>query len=163
MPVEYAYIILAVAALVAGILYISTRRRRRKHKKSGPPVRPASPVNQTAGVASTWAPPAAAVRSPSPVAATIVVPQSITEQNASISLKLKGRDIESRLGGCLYRKPQPGLNGDVVAKCGMRFDASWRPHSYSLVRKRTRPSSLPLRAGLRGQAGNQLWLACRQP
>ena len=74
MPVEYAYIILAVAALVAGILYISTRRRRRKHKKSGPPVRPASPVNQTAGVASTWAPPAAAVRSPSPVAATIVVP-----------------------------------------------------------------------------------------
>src|SRR6202171_790689 len=75
MPVEYAYIVLAVVALIAGLLYMRVRRRRR-HKKSAPPVRPASPVNQTAGVASTWAPPASATHAPSPIAPTVVVPPS---------------------------------------------------------------------------------------
>ena len=56
MPTEYAVIILAVAALITGGLYLMTRRRRKK-KKSAPPVRPAAPTNQTAGVAATWAPP----------------------------------------------------------------------------------------------------------
>ena len=70
MSVQYAYIVLAVVALIAGILYMRVRRRRRK-KKSAPPVRPASPVAaQTAGVASTWAPPAwrstGRARSPQP-------------------------------------------------------------------------------------------------
>src|ERR1700738_3238792 len=69
MPVEYADIILAVAALFAAILYLRPPRRHRK-KKAAPPVRPASPNNQTAGVASTWAPPAAT----HPVAPTIVFP-----------------------------------------------------------------------------------------
>src|SRR5438445_225742 len=55
MPTEYAVIILAVAALITGGLYLMTRRRRKK--KSAPPVRPAAPTNQTAGVAATWAPP----------------------------------------------------------------------------------------------------------
>src|SRR5450759_1850865 len=73
MSVEYAYIILAVVALVAGILYMRVRRRRRR-KKGAPPVRPAAPASQTAGVASTWAPPAMAVRGPSPIAPTVVVP-----------------------------------------------------------------------------------------
>jgi len=58
MPVEYADIILAVAALAAAGLYLRTRRKRKK--KSAPPVRPVTPANQTAGVAATWAPPAAA-------------------------------------------------------------------------------------------------------
>src|SRR5450759_4820176 len=75
MSVEYAYIILAVVALVAGILYMQVRRRRR-HKKSAPPVRPAAPASQTAGVASTWAPPAMATHAPSPIAPTVVVPPS---------------------------------------------------------------------------------------
>ena len=47
MPVEYADIILAVAALIAAVLYL--RVRRRKRKKSAPPVRPAAPAKQTAG------------------------------------------------------------------------------------------------------------------
>src|SRR5438874_2144701 len=71
MPNEYAVIILAVAALLTGGLYLMTRRRRKK-KKSAPPVRPAAPVNQTAGVAATWAPPAPA--RPAPVAPTMVAP-----------------------------------------------------------------------------------------
>src|ERR1700676_5033967 len=76
MPVEYAYIVLALTALIAGVLYLRVRRRRRK-KKSAPPVRPASPVAaQTAGVASTWAPPAMAVHGQSPIAPTVVVPPS---------------------------------------------------------------------------------------
>src|SRR5438034_1111915 len=53
MPTEYAVIILAVAALITGGLYLMTRRRRKK--KSAPPVRPAAPTNQTAGVAATGA------------------------------------------------------------------------------------------------------------
>src|SRR3981081_3602946 len=56
MPVEYADIILAVAALFAAILYLRTRRRHRR-KKGAPPVRPASPTSQTARGASKWAPP----------------------------------------------------------------------------------------------------------
>ena len=72
MPIEYAEMILAVVAILAAVLYLRTRRRR-KRKKSAPPVRPASPTIQTAGVASTWAPPAAA-KPVHPVAATVVVP-----------------------------------------------------------------------------------------
>ena len=49
MPTEYMVILLAVAALIVGALYLMTRRRRKK-KKSAPPVRPAAPTNQTAGV-----------------------------------------------------------------------------------------------------------------
>src|SRR5258708_5068517 len=75
MPTDYLYIVLAVVALIAGILYVRVRRRRRK-KKSAPPVRPASPAAQTAGVASTWAPPAMATHMPSPIAPTVVVPPS---------------------------------------------------------------------------------------
>src|SRR5438477_5255547 len=66
MPVEYADIILAVAALIAAALYLRTRRRRKK--KSAPPVRPAAPTNQTAGVAATWAPPTPARPAMTPVA-----------------------------------------------------------------------------------------------
>ncbi|HKV88983.1 MAG TPA: hypothetical protein VJT78_13390, partial [Candidatus Dormibacteraeota bacterium] len=66
MPLEYAYILLAVVALIAAVLLLRVRRRRRK--KSAPPVRPAAPANQTAGVAATWAPPAIATRAPSPIA-----------------------------------------------------------------------------------------------
>src|SRR5207247_1006600 len=55
MPTEYEVIILAVAALLTGGLYLMTRRRHKK-KKSAPPVRPAAPTNQTAGVAAPWAP-----------------------------------------------------------------------------------------------------------
>src|SRR3977135_1659155 len=69
MPTELAVIILAVAALFTGALYLMTRRRRRK-KKSAPPVRPAAPTGQTAGVASTWAPPPAARPT---IAPTVVV------------------------------------------------------------------------------------------
>src|SRR5438445_316964 len=72
MPVEYADIILAVAALIAAALYLRTRRRRKK--KSAPPVRPAAPTNQTAGVAATWAPPTPARPAMTPVAPTIVSP-----------------------------------------------------------------------------------------
>src|SRR5690348_9634389 len=75
MPVEYAYILLAVTALIAAVLYLRVRRRRGK-KKSAPPVRPAAPANQTAGVAATWAPPAIQNRSQSPIAPTVVVPPS---------------------------------------------------------------------------------------
>src|SRR6266571_2024546 len=44
------YIALALFAIVVAFLYLRTRRRRSK-KKSAPPVRPATPSNQTAGVA----------------------------------------------------------------------------------------------------------------
>src|SRR3989442_1436201 len=71
MPTEYAVMILAVAALFTGGLYLMTRRRHRK-KKSAPPVRPAAPTNQTAGVAATWAPPAQP--RPATVAPTMVAP-----------------------------------------------------------------------------------------
>src|SRR5438067_13157608 len=70
MPVEYADIILAVAALIAAALYLRTRRRMKK--RSAPPVRPAAPTNQTAGVAATWAPPTPA--RPQTVAPTMVAP-----------------------------------------------------------------------------------------
>ena len=68
MPAEtiYADLVLAVAALVAGVLYLRARRRH-KAKKAGPPVRPATPTPRSAvppasspiqapGV-TTWAPP----------------------------------------------------------------------------------------------------------
>ena len=71
MPTEYAVIILAVAALFTGGLYLMTRRRRKK-KKSAPPVRPPAPANQTAGVAATWAPPIPA--RPATVSPTMVAP-----------------------------------------------------------------------------------------
>ena len=71
MPNEYAMILLALAALLTGGLYLMTRRRRKK-KKSAPPVRPAAPTNQTAGVAATWAPPTPA--RPQTVAPTMVAP-----------------------------------------------------------------------------------------
>src|SRR5260370_690228 len=61
--------IMAVAALLAAYVFLRTRRRK---KKSAPPVRPAAPTNQTAGVAATWAPPTPA--RPANVAPTIVTP-----------------------------------------------------------------------------------------
>ncbi len=60
---------MAVAALLAAYVFLRTRRRK---KKSAPPVRPAAPTNQTAGVAATWAPPTPA--RPANVAPTIVTP-----------------------------------------------------------------------------------------
>src|SRR5438309_1381487 len=50
MPTEtvYADLVLAVAALIAGVLYLRARRRHGKRKKSGPPVRPATPTPQAA-------------------------------------------------------------------------------------------------------------------
>src|SRR5579864_9206522 len=72
---DAAIILLALAALPVALLYIRTRGRRKK-KKAGPPVRPPTPTNQTAGVAATWAPPAIATRAPSPIAPTVVVPPS---------------------------------------------------------------------------------------
>ena len=73
MPTELAVIILAVAALFTGALYLMTRRRRRK-KKSASPVRPAAPTNQTAGVASTWAPPPAARPAIAPSSPPVAAP-----------------------------------------------------------------------------------------
>src|SRR5438477_12426236 len=75
MPSEYLVIILAVAALVVGVLYLMTRRRRRK-KKSAPPVRPAAPINQTAGVSESWAPTEPA--RPATVAPTMVAPPPVS-------------------------------------------------------------------------------------
>ena len=49
----YADLVLAVAALIAGVLYLRARRRHGKRKKGGPPVRPATPI-----------PPSAAANSP---------------------------------------------------------------------------------------------------
>src|SRR6059036_1729852 len=73
MPTDtnsYLVIILAVGALITGALYLMTRRRRHR-KKSAPPVRPAAPANQTAGVAATWAPPTPARPTTAP---TMVAP-----------------------------------------------------------------------------------------
>src|SRR5260370_26991817 len=81
MPVEtvYADLVLAVAALVAGLLYLRARRRHVRRKKAGPPVRPATPIPNSAGgpgqSVTTWAPPPAATHSPA-VAATVVSPPS---------------------------------------------------------------------------------------
>src|SRR5579864_3881662 len=72
---DAAIILLALAALPVALLYVRSRGRRKK-KKAGPPVRPAAPTNQTAGVAATWAPPAIATHAPSPIAPTVVVPPS---------------------------------------------------------------------------------------
>src|SRR5260370_9242739 len=79
MPVEtvYADLVLAVAALVAGLLYLRARRRHVRRKKAGPPVRPATPIPNSAGgpgqSVTTWAPPPAATHSPA-VAPTGVSP-----------------------------------------------------------------------------------------
>src|SRR5712664_751101 len=82
MPVEtvYADLVLAVAALIAGALYLRARRRHVKHKKSGPPIRPATPTPQAAampahGAVTTWAPPPPATPGAA-VAPTIVAPPS---------------------------------------------------------------------------------------
>src|SRR3989442_1025579 len=81
MPVEtvYADLVLAVAALIAGALYLRARRRHVTHKKSGPPVRPATPTPQAAmparGAVTTWAPPPPATPGAA-VAPTIVAPPS---------------------------------------------------------------------------------------
>src|SRR5258708_21345673 len=78
MPVEtvYADLVLAVAALIAGILYLRARRRHVRRKKAGPPVRPATPAPNSAGQAvTTWAPPPAATHAPS-MAPTVVAPPS---------------------------------------------------------------------------------------
>src|SRR5437879_3552500 len=77
----YGVLVLAPLAVIVAILYMFTRRRRIKHNKVAPPVRPAStpaqavatPSRPPAGIATTWAPPAGA-HAPSPVAATVVVP-----------------------------------------------------------------------------------------
>src|SRR3989442_1151900 len=72
MPVEtvYADLVLAVAALIAGALYLRARRRHVTHKKSGPPVRPATPTPQAAmparGAVTTWAPPPPPTPGPRP-------------------------------------------------------------------------------------------------
>src|SRR5256885_7101006 len=71
MPNEYAVILRARGALRTGGFYLRPGRRRKK-KKSAPPVRPAAPTNQTAGVAATWAPPTPA--RPQTVAPTMVAP-----------------------------------------------------------------------------------------
>src|SRR6202022_3353573 len=79
MPAEtvYADLVLAVAALIAGALYLRTRRRRGKRKKVGPPIRPATPTPAAAGPSApggaTWAPPPGATPA-APVAPTIVAP-----------------------------------------------------------------------------------------
>src|SRR5260370_17421297 len=78
MPTEtvYADLVLAVAALIAGVLYLRARRRHGKRKKSGPPVRPATPAPAAAGTrgaVSTWAPPASATPGAA-VAPTVVAP-----------------------------------------------------------------------------------------
>src|SRR5260370_17799801 len=70
MPVEtvYADLVLAVAALVAGLLYLRARRRHVRRKKAGPPVRPATPTANAAGApnqsVTTWAPPPVAPHAP---------------------------------------------------------------------------------------------------
>src|SRR5260370_31923730 len=70
MPVEtvYADLVLAVAALVAGLLYLRARRRHVRRKKPGPPVRPATPIPNSAGgpgqSVPTWAPPPPATPAP---------------------------------------------------------------------------------------------------
>src|SRR5260370_6931057 len=81
MPVDtvYADLVVAVAALVAGILYLRARRRHVRRKKAGPPVRPATPVPMSAGPTdpsvTTWAPPPVATHTPN-VAPTVVSPPS---------------------------------------------------------------------------------------
>src|SRR5260370_7762711 len=81
MPVEtvYADLVLAVAALVAAILYLRARRRHVRRKKAGPPVRPATPVPMSAGPTdpsvTTWAPPPVATHAAN-VAPTVVAPLS---------------------------------------------------------------------------------------
>jgi hypothetical protein len=58
-------LILAPLAVIVAIAYLFTRRRR-KHVKAAPPVRPSSPLpafanpSRPAGIATTWAPPAGA-------------------------------------------------------------------------------------------------------
>src|ERR1700680_5312783 len=79
MPIEYAEIILAFAAIVAAALFRRTRGRRVKHKEAGPPLRPSSPIPQSAatpprpaGIASTWAPPS--MQAQAQVAPTVIAP-----------------------------------------------------------------------------------------
>src|SRR3979409_2158853 len=76
----YGVLVLAPLAVHVATVYLFPRRRRIKHKKAGPPVRPASPSpgspanpSRPAGIATTWAPPAGA-HAASPVAATAVAP-----------------------------------------------------------------------------------------
>src|SRR5712692_616156 len=75
----YADLVLAVAALIAGVLYLRVRRRHVKRKKSGPPVRPATPSPQSAAApgraVTTWAPPPLATPA-APIAPTAVVQPS---------------------------------------------------------------------------------------
>src|SRR4029077_13042682 len=80
MPAEtvYADLVLAVAALIAGLLYLRARRRHVRRKKAGPPVRPATPIPNSAAPGqsvTTWAPPPAATHAPS-LAPTVVAPPS---------------------------------------------------------------------------------------
>src|SRR5581483_5156588 len=86
MPIEYAEIILAVVALVAGVMYLFVRRRRVKAKSPKDAVRPSAPSRGAAAAAATtadvampgpavqtWAPPPSATRV-APVSSTVVAP-----------------------------------------------------------------------------------------
>src|SRR5258705_9321476 len=93
MDPVYGILVLAPLAVIAAIIYLFPRRRR-THKKVAPPVRPArqqagsNPAS--AGVATTWAPPAGA-HAPSPVAPTVVVPPGASpswDQSASAPTKV---------------------------------------------------------------------------
>src|ERR1700694_800174 len=85
MDPVYGILVLAPLAVIVAFVYVFTRRRRIKHKKVAPPVRPSAPIAQRApspspspsppGIATPWPPPAGA-HAPSPVAATVVVPPS---------------------------------------------------------------------------------------
>src|SRR5712692_9002860 len=89
MPVEtvYADLVLAVAALIAGVLYLRARRRHVRRKKAGPPVRPATPLPNSAGgqAVTTWAPPPAATH----VAPTVVAPPSPSWDQPQLRLRLR--------------------------------------------------------------------------
>jgi hypothetical protein len=128
MPTEYLVIILAVAALLTGALYLMTRRRRRR-KKSAPPVRPAAPTNQTAGVAATWAPPAQA--RPAGVAPTMVAPPPASNAWGTAAPSAPPAPALGRAclgiasarvgftaaGAAGRRSPNLGLAGDWLAAC----------------------------------------------
>src|SRR6266851_3326531 len=88
MPTEtvYADLVLAVAALIAGVLYLRARRRHGKRKKSGPPVRPATPAPPAAGTrgaVSTWAPPASATHGAAVAPTVVAAPAPSWDQPAA--------------------------------------------------------------------------------
>src|SRR5437899_12562509 len=111
-------IMLSVAAIVVALLYLRTRRRRRK--KSAPPVRPAAPANQTAGVAATWAPPTPA--RPASVAPTMVAPPG----GGGWAHRLQPERAQAD-GARLPLRPRP-LRPPARPRRGERLHRQRRPH-----------------------------------